>query len=604
MDRRRLLQSFVAGAAMSVVPMGASYARALDGAASTQFHALIQQITDDFLLSDPTVLTSYGLDRGERAGARFKLSDNSPAYATVQRAKMKAAMQTLAQIDREALSRVERTQYDWVSFFGASTVAIDDMGYGVGGYPSPYRISQLTGAYQFVPDFMRSQHRIEQTDDAEAYLSRLEDFAVQLEHDREITAQDQAKGVIPPDFIVQKTLTQLRNLIEVDPQNHSLVSSLSDRAAAKGLAGEWAARATEILKEKVYPALQKQVELYEAVLPRTTHDAGIWKQPRGDEFYAHALRYYTSTGMSADEIHQVGLDQVAELTARADALLRKIGKTEGSVGQRVASLSDMEGQVYPNTDEGKKRLIDDLNLDIAHMNTLLPQYFGRLPKSPVEVRRIPAEIEVGAPGGYYMGPALDGSRPGAFYINLRDTAEVPKFTLRTLTWHEASPGHHFQVALGTEQDDLPLLFKGIGFSANLEGWGLYAEQLADEMGVYKDDSLGEIGYLQSLMFRASRLVVDTGMHYKRWSREQAIRYMVDVLGDQESNVTTEVERYCVWTGQACAYKVGHNVWAKMRKETEARLGSRFDIKAYHDFGLALGPVPMAVLERELRDWQG
>lgn len=603
MDRRRLLQSFVAGAALSAVPMSAAFANRVDGAASAQFRALLDQITDDVLLSDPVTVTGLGLDRGDRAAARFKLTDQSKTAKMARAAKLKQSMSDLAAIDPQSLNRVERTWYDWASFYGASTVAIDEMGYGVGGFPSPYRISQLTGVYQSAPDFMRTQHRIEQAGDAEAYLSRLDDFAVQLDNDRMLTAEDQALGVIPPDFVVQKTLSQLRSLMQGDPAQHSLVQSLTERAAAKGLSGNWAERARAIIADKVYPALQKQVDLYEAVLPRTTHDAGIWKQPRGDEFYTHALRYYTSTDMSADEIHQVGLEQVADLTARIDVLLRKLDKTQGSVGERVASLSDLPGQIYPNTDEGKVQLIKDLNADIDHMNTLLPNYFGRLPKSPVEVRRIPAETELGAPGGYYMTPALDGSRPGAFYINLRNTAEVPKFTLRTLTWHEASPGHHFQLALGMEQEDLPLLFKNIGFSANVEGWGLYGEQMADEMGVYENDPLGEIGYLQSLMFRAARLVVDTGMHSKRWTREQAIRYMVDVLGDQESNVTTEVERYCVWTGQACAYKVGHNVWAKLRTQTQARLGARFDIKAYHDFGLALGPVPLAVLEREITDWQ-
>lgn len=603
MDRRRLLQSIAAGAAFSSLPMGAALATP-SGEASTAFRAVLDRFTQEYLLNDPTALTAFGMDRGDKGWARYKLADNSPTHRASQDRMFREAMQALSRVDRSSLSQGERVWFDWISFYGNTSVAIKDMGYGVGDYPSPYRISQLTGQYQFVPDFMRSQHRIEEYDDAEAYLARLEDFAVQLEHDRVKTAEDQATGVIPPDFIIQKTLTQMRNLVEGDPSAHSLVSSLVERAQAKGFAGDWSRRATAILAEKVYPAVQKQIELYEAALPRSTHDAGVWKQPRGDEFYARALRFYTSTEMSADEIHKIGLDQVAELTARTETLLQKIGMTQGSVGERVASLSDLSGQVYPNTDEGKKALIDDLNRDIVHMDTLLPQYFGRLPKSPVEVRRIPAEIEIGAPGGYYMGPALDGSRPGAFYINLRDTAEVPKFTLRTLTWHEASPGHHFQVALGMEQDDLPLLFKVIGFSANLEGWGLYAEQLADEMGVYKDDPLGEIGYLQSLMFRASRLVVDTGMHAKRWSREQAIRYMVDVLGDQESNVTTEVERYCVWTGQACAYKVGHNVWARLRRETEARLGGRFDIRAYHDFGLALGPVPLSVLEREIGNWQG
>lgn len=604
MDRRRLLQGFAAGAAFAGLPMGSVLAHAADGAATAAFKALLDEITETFLLSDPEALTGLGMDRGERADARFRLADRSPAARERERAKLHDVFGRLSRLDREGLGRTDKIRYDWVRYFGESYIAIEEMGYGQNGYPSPFRISQLTGVYQGTPDFLRAQHRIEEQSDAEAYLSRLEDFAVQLEHDRVQTVEDQAKGVIPPDFIVNKTLSQLRSLMSGDPARHSLVESLVTRASAKGLAGEWGAQATAILKDKVMPALQKQVDLYEAVLPRTDHDAGIWKQPRGDEFYARALRFYTSTDMTADEIHQVGLDQVAELTARIDTVLRRLGMTEGTVGQRVSKISELPGQLYPDTDAGKAQLISDLNAKIAEMDKLLPNYFGRLPKSPVEVKRIPVETEVGAPGGYYFPPALDGSRAGAFYINLRDTSEWPKFTLPSLTWHEAAPGHHFQLALGMEQEDLPLLLKTIGFSANVEGWGLYAEQLADELGIYKDDPLGEIGYLQSLMFRAARLVVDTGMHHKRWSREQAIRYMVDVLGDEESNVTTEVERYCVWTGQACAYKVGHNVWARMRNETEARLGERFDIRAYHDFGLALGPVPLAVLERELREWQG
>ena len=602
MDRRRLLQSIAAGAALAALPAGSAFAS--QTSASTQLRALLDKLANDFLLSDPQALTSLGMDRGERAGARFKLSDYSKAYGDEQTRKMRDAIQTFSTIKRNELTQTERTWLDWVEFYASTSLAIDDVGYGVGGFPSPYRISQLTGSYQNVPDFLRTQHRIEAADDADAYLSRLSAFAVQLDTDRERTASEIGAGVIPPDFVVSKTLDQLRSLMAGNPAQHSLVTSLATRAAEKGLSGDWAARAERIFSAEVLPALQRTVALFEATLPRSTHDAGIWKQPRGDEFYARALKYYTSTDMSADEIHQVGLDQVAELTARADTLLRRLGMTEGTVGQRIASISSLPGQVYPNTDEGKAQLIADLNADIAHMDTLLPAYFGRLPKSPVEVRRIPAETEAGAPGGYYMSPALDGSRPGAFYINLRDSAEVPKFGLRTLTWHEASPGHHFQLALAMGQEDLPLLMKFLGFSANTEGWGLYAEQLADEMGVYKDDPLGEIGYLQSMMFRASRLVVDTGMHAKRWSREQAIRYMVDVLGDQESNVTTEVERYCVWTGQACAYKVGHNVWARLREESRARLGSRFDLKRWHDHGLSLGQVPLAILEREIGNWQG
>jgi uncharacterized protein (DUF885 family) len=236
------------------------------------------------------------------------------------------------------------------------------------------------------------------------------------------------------------------------------------------------------------------------------------------------------------------------------------------------------------------------------MQARLPQAFGRLPRSGVEIKRVPPEIEAGASLGYYNSPSLDGSRPGIYYINLRDTSEWPKWTLPTLTYHEATPGHHFQIAIQQESEAAPKLMNLVFFSSYVEGWGLYAEQLADELGAYEGDPLGQVGYLQSLMFRAARLVVDTGIHSKRWSREQGIRYMVETLGDQESASTSEVERYCGWPGQACAYKVGHNEWVRLREKARAALGDRFDLKGFHDVALAGGGVPLTVLERVVDDW--
>jgi uncharacterized protein (DUF885 family) len=250
---------------------------------------------------------------------------------------------------------------------------------------------------------------------------------------------------------------------------------------------------------------------------------------------------------------------------------------------------------YPNTDEGKVKLIADLNVKVKTVQAKLPAYFKTLPKASVEIRRVPAYIEAGAPGGYYQGGALDGSRPGAYFINLRDTAEVPSWTLPTLTYHEAIPGHHLQGALQQEAD-LPLIRKVMWFSAYGEGWALYAEQLADEMGMYDDDPMGRIGYLHDAAFRAVRLVVDSGLHSQRWSREQAVKYYVDAIGDQEATVVTEVERYCVWPGQACSYMVGKLTWLRLREQAKAKLGPRFDIREFHDAGLVCGATPLTVLD--------
>jgi uncharacterized protein (DUF885 family) len=243
----------------------------------------------------------------------------------------------------------------------------------------------------------------------------------------------------------------------------------------------------------------------------------------------------------------------------------------------------------------------NLHLQVAAVQAKLPQYFGTLPKARVEIRRVPAYIEAGAPGGYYNAPSMDGKRPGAYYINLRDTAENPTWTLPTLTYHESIPGHHLQIAMQQEAP-LPLIRQFGGFSAYVEGWALYAEQLAFEMGMYDKDPFGEVGYLQSALFRACRLVVDTGMHHKRWSREQAIEFMATTDGDLVSAVTTEIERYCVWPGQACSYKVGHAMWNKLRSQAKAALGDRFDIRQFHDAGLLAGAMPLTVLEHVIGDY--
>jgi uncharacterized protein (DUF885 family) len=316
-----------------------------------------------------------------------------------------------------------------------------------------------------------------------------------------------------------------------------------------------------------------------------------------------ALRFATTTDMTPEEVHQLGVTQAAELNARMDTLLRKEGKTSGTVRERVQALSKDPKYLYPDTDAGRQQILDYCNGLLKALQPHLPQYFNILPKAPVEIRRVPPYTEAGAPGGYYNIPALDGSRPGAFYINLRDTSELPRWTLPTLVHHESAPGHHFQLALVLEMPALPLIRKaGGGFSANTEGWALYAEQLCDEMGLYDEDPLGRLGMLQAATFRAARCVVDTGLHTKGWTRERAIDYMVETTGDNRNSMTSEVERYCTWPGQACSYKVGQTLWLKIRANARERLGAKFDIRAFHDAGLTAAPMPMSVLARVMDEW--
>lgn len=608
LDRRRLLFTAAAGATLAATGQAiAQTAPAVPATpaspASQALHGLLNKIFREMILESPETLTSLGFDKGPAAPMKALLDDRSQAKVDKDKADFRGAMAEVAAIDRSGLGARDAIYYDTLKFFGDTVMEGYDFPYGGGFFPSPYTVSQLSGSYQGIPDFLDSQHSIETTEDAEAYLSRLSAFGTALDQETARMTAEFGAGAVPPDFIIAKTLTQMGTMLDASPADLSLVKSVARRAAEKNLAGDWGPRAQAIVEQTVLPALARQADALRAQQPNATHDAGVWRLPNGEAYYDFGLKYFTTTNMTGQEVHDMGVAQLAELSARADELLKSEGMTQGTVGERIAAMGKDQRFIYPNTDEAKEGLLEDLNVQIRAMQARLPDYFGRLPQAPVEVKRVPKEIEAGAPGGYYNGAALDGSRPGAYYINLRDTAEWPKWTLPTLTYHEAIPGHHLQISLQQEQADTPMLMKILGFSAYSEGWALYSEQLADEMGVYENDTWGKIGYLQSLMFRASRLVVDSGLHYKRWSREEAIRSMVAATGDQETSVTTEIERYCVWPGQACSYKVGHTAWVRLRETAKAELGDRFDIKGFHDAGMNAGGVPMTVLERVINDWK-
>jgi uncharacterized protein (DUF885 family) len=330
----------------------------------------------------------------------------------------------------------------------------------------------------------------------------------------------------------------------------------------------------------------------------------VWRLPKGDQYYAAALKAWTTLDMSPDEIHQMGLDLVASLTQEADVTFKAMGMTQGTVAERMQALARDPRQVIPSTPAGREALLKELNAQMAAVSVRMPEQFGVLAKLPLEIKRVPPDIELGAPGGYYQSPSIDGSRPGYYYINLRNPAvEWPRFSLPTLTYHEGTPGHHWQIAIALENKDMPLIRRGILWFAGFgEGWALYAEQLADEMGFYKDDPAGRIGYLQSMLFRAARLVVDTGIHHKKWGRTQAIDYMVSVTGDSRSSIETEVERYAVWPGQACAYMPGRIVINRLRDKARTELGEAFDVRAFHDLLLTPGARPLSVLEADVNAW--
>ena len=596
-DRRRLLISAAAGAAAVAAGPVVAFARDADG----ELDALLTRWFDEDIEDSPESATNLGLDRGEKAYLSSRLSDRSATAWQDDRIRALDRWRTLQAFGQGSLSEAGRINYAIAAFRAETAATGAGFDYGStmgGGRMGPYLVNQLTGAYFTVPDFLDTQHRVEDRDGAEAFLARLAAFAPSLDAETERVRADAGKGVVPPDFILDLTTGQLNALAAQPAGDMAMIRTLERKAAALGLSG-YRDRAAALVEAEVKPALARQIAAFEALRPTAVHDASVRRLPEGEALYAHALKHWTTTTLSADEIHRIGLEQVAEISASIDAILKAQGRSEGTVGQRIDALNRDPAQLWPDTDAGKVALIESLNRQVQALKPRLPEVFGRLPRADVEVRRVPPAIEAGAPGGYYQGPPLDGSRPGAYYINLRSTTNWPKFALPTLTYHEASPGHHLQVALQRETDTLPPYRRANGFSAYNEGWALYAEAVAaDDLDVYADDPLGRVGFLMSYLFRAVRLVVDTGMHHHGWSRERAVEYMAASGAKPLNAANSEINRYVSMPGQACAYKIGHTVIARLRAEAAARPG--FDLRAFHDRVLVNGSVPLAVLEQLMR----
>jgi len=598
-DRRSFLVTSAGAALATALPAAAQGSE--DARLRAQLDKMFEQTVDD----SPRFATSLGLDKGARAALKSRLDDNSAAGKQRRLERARTWAGELKAIDRAKLSPAAKVDLDVVLYSQEQAVRNGDRyRFGdVGGNFSPYVISQRGGAYANVPDFLDSQHRIAGADDAEAYLSRLSAFAKSMDNDVARQTADVAAGVVPPDFVCDLALGQMKALRDQPADKVILTASIARKALAAKLEGDWAVRAQKIVETEVYPALDRQIAAMQAVRAKARPDTGVWALPNGDAYYADAVKASTTTNYTPQQVHQMGLDQVADISAQLDAILRAQGMTGGTVAERLAKLNERPDQVYAPTDAGRAKMIADLNTDVADLYKLLPRVFSTLPKAPVEVRRVPVFIQDGAANGYYQSAALDGSRPAAFYINLKETSDWPRYNLKTLAVHETVPGHHLQIALAQESGQIPMLRRaGFGFSAFSEGWALYSEQLADEMGAYEGDPLGRAGYLQSLLFRAARLVTDTGIHYKRWGRAQATKYMVDTIGNTESRAQREVERYFSSPGQANSYKVGHTVWVKVREDAKKKLGPKFDLKAWHDHVLLSGSMPLTVLERHVADW--
>lgn len=563
--------------------------------------ALLDEVADSLIHLLPEQATSLGIDTGAKAALRSLLTDRSAAGMQKLTAQLRADLDRVKAFDASGLSHATRTSIEVVRSAYETSLEGLALPYGdptVGSWRNtPYVVIQNVGAYLDVPRFLDSDHRIENSADADAYLARLQSYAKQLDGELGRMQSARAVGLVPPAFLIDKALAQMTLSAKNAREGGTLVESIERRS--KNIPGDWAGRARKIATQEIAPALDRQLSELKAERAIATNDAGIAARPHGEEFYRWALKASTTTNLSPDEVHESGQRELKELHAQMDVILKEIGYTKGSVGERMQGLAKDARYKFAEGDPGRAEIRAFIDNRLAWIRAQMPRAFNTVVNPVMEVKRLPPEEEPGAPGAYGGAGSIDGKIPGRFWINLRTTELHSKYSLADLTFHEAIPGHIWQ---GEYTHQMPLIRQMLSFNAYSEGWALYAEQLADELGAYSDDRVGRLGYLQSLAFRACRLVVDTGIHAKRWTREQGVQFFVEFNGSNPLEVASEVDRYCSWPGQACGYKVGHSEINRQREKAKTSLGAKYDLKAFDDTVVRGGNVPLDVLAKNVDEY--
>ena len=577
---------------------------------SEQLDNVVTQNTQVFMAQQPALSTMLAI-APEQVGGEY--NQRFPNYSSAGMAELQSAMrnasQTLASVSSNDLAPSEQLHQAVVGNIFDYYAGFADFSGGYidtwGGH-LPYVINQISGPLIDIPKLMQVQQSVTNEAEAKAYLERLAHFDSFVDKVLGKFEDDKKNGIRLPANLHPKTLAYFDSFLSSAPSAHALVTTFEDKLATTGLSQDTQAElvnnAIETVTLVVYPAYEKAKGAILASQQDAPTGDGIWVQPGGDAFYRHAIRYLGDSPMTADEIHQVGLDEVARIAAEMDKILADNGYRDGSVGERMVALAKRPEMLYEDSDAGRQQLLDDLNVEIDAIMEKAPSYYQTFPQQAVEVRRIPPVSEAGEAGGFYTPPSLDGTRPGIYWINLRDMAAVPKFGLKTLTYHEAVPGHHFQIALNMAQQDIGLLRQNAPYNAYVEGWALYSELVAKQIGMYSTDPFGDLGRLQAELYRAVRLVVDTGLHRKKWTREQAIEYFHTTTGTSMTDVIAEVERYMAWPGQALGYKLGMLQFVELRQQAEAQLGDAFDVKAFHDLILLPGARPMSIVREDVNHW--
>ena len=572
------------------------------------FNHAVERVTIKALLRDPETLSFLGLlDNTVVDFHSHKLTDVSPAFEDETRRLAERELKLIKSYDRDSLSYQEQLTYDIFTHYLQDIVDSAQFPYHLNNvrYPGPYPVNQLYGVQSEVPVFLESTHRIVNANSARKYVKRILAFTVKFDQVLESLQAREKMGVIPPGFAVAKVINQMEQFIAAPPTENILYVSFEkkiDECERVDVHNRERLKKDVIsgIENNVYPAYRKLLAYLRNLQERATTNHGVWNLKNGDEYYQWILRYHSATDMTPEEIHSLGLREVERIESEMKSVLAEQGYSSASVAELMDRLAKEERFLYSDTDEGRNQILTDYAEMLSEIDTACDRYFAVRPKQTVQVQRVPIFKEETSGGAYYNPPSLDGSRPGVFYVNLRSVEENPKFGMRTLAYHEAIPGHHFQFAVAQEVKGIPTFRRVYPFTAYVEGWALYAERLAWEMGFQKDP-YSNLGRLQAELFRAVRLVVDTGIHHKRWTRQEAISYMLEKTGLPETEVITEIERYIVMPGQACAYKVGMIKILELRDRAQRELGSAYDIRDFHDVLLKNGSVPLHILERIVDD---
>ncbi|RYY20655.1 MAG: DUF885 domain-containing protein [Cytophagaceae bacterium] len=561
-----------------------------------------EKVFVEVALDSPELLSRLRLVEGVGIQAHNRqLDDASEAETTRQLAHLRDNLATLHRYDTTGMRGQDRLNYQVLDWYMTNAAA------GAAFRYDNYPVNQLFGVQNDYPSFMADVHQVHNRRDADYYNQRL--AAVRAKFGQVLAGLKirEQHGVVPPTFVIDRVLTEMSAFVAKQPEQNILYTSFTEKLKkANGLdaATQTAllAQAKHQIETAVYPAYQQLITYFTALRPRSTNDAGVWKFPDGKAYYAHCLRSNTTTNLSAAQIHALGLREVTRITDEMRAILQaeKVAGAD-SVGSTLGRLGEKPRFLYADTDSGRAQILTDYRHILTEVNQGLGSAFRIRPRAQLEVRRVPVFKEKTSAGAYYEAAALDGSRPGVFYASLYDVKATPKFGMRTLAYHEGIPGHHFQIGVAQELKGLPTFRTLVPFTAYVEGWALYAERLAAELG-FEKDPYDNLGRLRAELFRAARLVVDTGLHDQRWTREQAIRYMRQTTGMAESDVVAEVERYIVMPGQACAYKIGMLKIVELRERARQQLGSNFDLRDFHDVVLRNGALPLEVLERVVNDY--